>query len=127
MKPKPPCPVCGEKHFVKTKSGATHGFYSYHCLNHDPPVVWSQPPPHRNKSGVTDIKMSDGSKKRSTIYKCRFCGIPKKGHICVYKAQQTQNANDASSSSNLPPLPMPLMSTTEGNAGDIEPPPSLFN
>lgn len=81
MRPKPPCPVCGLLN-VTTLGGRTHGKYGYWCNECDmngTPTEWAQIPPHRITDGADAmVKIIQKSKR----YKCKVCGLPKRGHIC---------------------------------------------
>lgn len=82
MKPKPPCPVCGDAARVKTIAGGTKGMYRYMCENSDCIAEWQQLPPHKmSPTDVPNIRMK-AIKKDARAYKCGQCGLPKRGHVC---------------------------------------------
>lgn len=80
MKPKPPCPVCGDADRVKIKCGTSCGKYRYFCLNHDETVTWTEAPPDR-RTGARQVSMGVTSRRKG--YRCKLCGEPKKGHVCL--------------------------------------------
>ncbi len=88
MKPKPPCPVCGDARCVKTLGGGTAPLYRYRCDKVDcdgSGVEWQQIPPHKlTKDDPVAVRIRKRSQHdRSRPYRCNQCGAPdKKGHRC---------------------------------------------
>ena len=87
MKPKPPCPKCGDAVRVKTIGGGSKGCYRYACERPEcNPCEWQQIPPHsQTAQEPVAIKMRSSTKpkRKTTQYLCGVCGQPKKGHACT--------------------------------------------
>lgn len=90
MKPKPPCPTCGDVSKVKTQGGGTKNLYRYTCEKADCDTEWQQIPPHKVQPGEVQKVIMKSDAKRAVQYKCGFCGAKKKGHKC----KKFQNAED---------------------------------
>lgn len=102
MKPKPPCPVCGDSHHVKTLGGGSHGKYRYECQSKSHAGQWErwhQVPPHLvNKSTNSNIVMSSSITKRK--YRCKRCGKEKKNHVCSVSDNEIQHTYTPSQMEN---------------------------
>ena len=93
MKPKPPCPICGDNARVKTLGGGSKNMYRYACNNTECSnnKTWQQPRP--NSTLPLTVDMKQGIQKR--IYTCTVCGLPKKGHRCTgSRIPETSNNTD---------------------------------
>lgn len=119
MKPKPPCPVCGDEKFVITLGGRSHGRYGYECNSpsHTEKPYWQQVPLHRvtseTSSNVTIHVNNSSDVRKKTPYRCGYCKQPKKGHVCP-----VLNKDKA--------LNQPINRKKENDQPVQEPPPSLF-
>lgn len=112
MRPKPACPTCSSLN-VMTLGGGTHGKYRYACNECDlngTSTVWQQIPPHRlQPTDSPKVKLNKNIKKR---YRCKVCGLLKRGHVCGQSEQaEPTDPNDvdttADSTTDDPALPMP--------------------
>lgn len=87
MKPKPPCPKCGDSIKVKTVGGGSKTYYRYVCEKPEcDPCEWQQRPPHQQTTMAIEVRMSDPAKKKRSgpsKYLCGVCGQRKKGHSCT--------------------------------------------
>ena len=82
MRPKPPCPMCGDNVRVKTLGGGTRGMYRYTCEHPSCSSEWQQVAPHKQDPRVpTSIIMKKPGASRK--YRCGVCGAMKRGHVCV--------------------------------------------
>lgn len=103
MRPKPPCPHCGECN-VLLLGGGTHGKYRYNCIDcelNGTPVEWQQIPPHRITDNAGIVV------KASKRYRCKKCGLPKRGHVCGKYAPADEANDDPPPPIDLP-MPFPL-------------------
>ena len=116
MRPRPPCPRCVSSDVVNL-GGGTHGKYRYSCneceMNGDV-TLWQQIPPHRLQDGQSaEIKISKGVSKR---YRCKTCGMYKRGHVCGVSEQPDTALETAETAYEadipLPALPLPLAPVT---------------
>ena len=68
----------------KIITGASLGKYAYQCETCN--TQWQQIPPYKLKPGqdpgITLCNRNGRSSNRSKGYKCKFCGLPKKNHVC---------------------------------------------
>ena len=109
MRPKPPCPTCASLN-VMTLGGGTHGKYRYVCNECDmngTVTEWQQIPPHRLEAlglNSPQIKLNKKIKKR---YRCKICGLLKRGHVCGQSEQaEPTDPNDVDATDDTA-LPMP--------------------
>ena len=111
MRPRPPCPRCTSSDVINL-GGGTHGKYRYSsndCELNGVLTHWQQIPPHRLQDGQSaQIKMSSGVSKR---YRCKTCGLYKRGHVCGVSEQPVDYVATYDTVDPAPdvlPLPLPL-------------------
>ena len=89
MRPKPPCPMCGDNLRVKTLGGGTRGMYRYMCEHLTCSSEWQQVAPHKqDQMAVPSIVMKKPGSSRK--YRCGVCGAMKRGHTCSATEETTE-------------------------------------
>lgn len=81
MRPKPPCPICGDNVRVKTLGGGTRGMYRYACEHPSCSSEWQQVAPHKQDPNI-DVCIVMKKAGASRKYHCGVCGAMKRGHTC---------------------------------------------
>jgi transposase-like protein len=123
---KPSCPnksCTNAIDYVKTLGGGSSGKYRYMCYNCK--TQWQQ---NRISNSTEDSGIVIGSRNRDQ-YKCKDCGLPKKGHTCTIKQTRTARTSAVpkhfSQNNYVPPSPslFPVQEMTIPFSGYQIPPP----